>query len=124
MSYHGEVGSLFLTATEVQMLYRAARIGELRNHYRIGDPAIYRLLQDISRAAFSDADDGNLTRQTTASEERSHWTVQQIAKKTGRAARTIRLDIETGLLPATKPGTTWIITNADAHTYIATWQPS
>lgn len=113
-------GSILLTPRDARMLYQAARIGELRTRNRIGDSALYKLLTDLSMCAFTTpADNGNLTRQDAASEDREMWTVAQLARTTGRAARTIRLDIENNALPAHKQGNTWVITKQNAHTYIA-----
>jgi hypothetical protein len=115
-----EPGSIVLTPAEAWLLYQAARLGEVRTRYRVGENRTYQLLTEISICAFSSpvAADGNEPRQTTASEERGMWTVNQIAQATGRAPRTIRHDIETQLLPATKTGNTWAISNRDARTYI------
>jgi hypothetical protein len=119
MSHLVERG-VFLTAVECRRLYQAANIGELRKRYRIGDTETYRLLTEISRAAFEvDADGGNLTRQSPANDERETWTVHQIASAAGLAERTVRLDCANGELPATKQGNTWTVTTAEAQTYIS-----
>lgn len=112
---------LFLTQEDARILYQAARIGELRKRYRVGDNAIYRLLHDITITAFSspDAAPGNETRQEAASEEREYWTTQQLAKATGQAERTIRLHIQDKTIPAMRPGKSWLIHKDDATTYIA-----
>ncbi|GGH44968.1 hypothetical protein [Microbacterium album] len=115
-------GALILSPDDARMLYQAARIKELRSRYRVGDSAIYDLLRAITICAFSTAP-GNEPRQETASEERSHWTVNQIAQATRRAPRTVRLDIERKTLPAVKHGNTWVITNDDAKTYITGHSP-
>ena len=113
-------GSVILTPAEARMLYQAARIGELRRRHRVGSSALYDLLTDISVAAFTeDAARGNEPRQSAASEERGTWTVRHLASYTGRAPRTIRLDIETGALPATKNGNLWTIGLEDAKAYIS-----
>lgn len=103
------------------MLYQATNVGEVRNRRRGEDSTLYRLLHDISTAAFAVpvANRGIETRQSVASEERETWTVQQLTAATGRAGRTIRLDIANNTLPATKTANAWHISNADAQTYIA-----
>lgn len=115
-------GAIVITPSDARMLYQAANLRELRIRYRVGSTAIYDLLTDISRCAFEQdiaTSIGTEQRQTSASEERETWTVNQLARRTGRAPRTIRLDIEKNALPATKHCGTWAITAADANTYIA-----
>jgi hypothetical protein len=112
-------GSIVLTPADARLLYQAAKLGELRTRYRIGDTKTYELLTDISRAAFEvDAEVGNLPRQSAANDERGTWTVQQIAAAAGLSERTVRLDCANGELPAIKQGTTWTVTTAEAQTYI------
>jgi len=112
---------IFLTQEDARILYREARLDELRKKHRAGDSVIYRLLHDITVTAFTapDAAPGNETRQDAASEEREYWTTQQLAKATRQAERTIRLHIQDNIIPATRPGKSWLIRNDDANTYIA-----
>ncbi len=112
-------GSIILSPADARMLYQAAKLGELRSRYRVGDTRIYELLTEISQAAFTvDADVGILPRQSAAKDHAEYWTVQQIAKAAGLKDRTVRLDCQNGELPATKQGTTWIVTTAEAEIYI------
>lgn len=116
-----EGGSIILTPTDARMLYQAARIGDLRSRFRVGDTALFRLLTDIATCAFTITPNtvpGNMTRQSTASEDRETWTVNRLATATGRAPRTVRLDIQRQALPAKKLTNSWLITPTDAATYI------
>lgn len=113
-------GSIILTPADARTLYQAAKLGELRTRYRIGDSKTYELLTEISRAAFEvDADVGILARQDAANDERETWTVRQIAAAAGLAPRTVRLDCANGELPAIKQGSTWTVTTAEAQTYVS-----
>ena len=112
-------GVVILTAHDAAILYQAAGISDLRTRYRVGDSRIYKILNDISQAAFLHADPGNEPRQEAASEEPGMWTVQRIAKAARLAPRTVRLDIERGTLPAQRPGHAWVIDPNEAATYIA-----
>jgi hypothetical protein len=98
-----------------------ARIGDLRTQHRIGDTPIYRLLTEITLAAFTadPADVGTLPRQEAASEEREWWTVREVAKAMGRSERAVRLDCETERLPARKVSGSWLIATSDVETYAA-----
>lgn len=111
---------LLLTNEECRMLYQATNLGDVRNRRRGEDSVLYRLLHEITVAAFTapDTKPGIETRQDVASEERSQWTVKRLTTATGRAGRTIRLDIEENRLPASKTAGTWLIQAADATTYI------
>lgn len=115
-------GSIILTPADARVLYQVARLDELRARYRVGSPAAAELLTAITRCAFTNADAGNLPRHPTASEDRDRWTVRRLAATTGRAPRTIRLDCETGTLPATKTAGAWTITAPDARTYLESWE--
>lgn len=111
--------SLILTTTEARMLYHAAKLGDLRTRHRAGDTALYRLLTDITVCAFTDhAAPGTEPRHETASEEREWWTVQRLARATGLSTRKVRLDAQTGRVPATKQAGSWLIASQDAGTYI------
>ncbi|WP_146083035.1 MULTISPECIES: hypothetical protein [unclassified Rathayibacter] len=113
-------GSLILTPQDARALYQAAKLGDLRQQYRVGDTAIYDLLSAISMAAFTiPADGGNLTRHTSAFVEHGLWTVHRVAIAAGLSERKVRLDCQQGFLPATKQGSNWIIEQAEADTYIA-----
>lgn len=116
MSRQIEPGSIVLSQTDVQILYQVAHLRELRQRHRSGSPRIYELLTDLTVAAF--ADPGNEPRQVTATEEREWWTTEQLARPSRRAARTIRHDIATGTLPATRTPGGWLIRAEHAHTYI------
>ena len=112
-------GAIVLTPHDCQMLYQAARLGEVRTRHRVGAPALYELLTDITVAAFNaDAAPGTEPRHETASEEREWWTVQQLARAAGLSARKIRLDAQAGRIPATKQAGGWLIASRDAGTYI------
>jgi hypothetical protein len=110
--------SITLTSREAHMLYQVAKLGELRTRFRGRDEPTYALLHAITSVAFQSADDGKQQRQETALEERSEWTVSQIARAAGLAERTVRLDCQRGELPATKQHRSWTITSPEAHTYI------
>ncbi len=112
-------GSIVLTPADARILYQAAKIGELRSRYRIGDTKTYELLTEISIVAFhAPASTGNLERQETASEESDYWTVQRTARASGLSIRTVRLDCQRGDVPASKQGNSWLIPAHEARTYI------
>ncbi|MEV7827329.1 hypothetical protein [Microbacterium enclense] len=114
--------SIVLTAAEVDMLWRTAGLDELRKRHRSGDTHLYQLLLRMHQVRLQrpiDAVSGTGTRHDAASEERTHWTIQQLSQVTGRAERTIRNDIALGELTATKTGRSWIVTTENATTYIA-----
>lgn len=113
-------GAIVLSSRDARVLYQVARLGELRTRYRVGDTAVYELLTEISKCAFAAdiAESGILPRQSAATEERSSWTVQQLAQATGLSPRTVRFDCERGVLPATKKGPQWLIDRAEAETYV------
>lgn len=122
MSHLTNEPTLIITATEAAMLWQRAQLNDLRLKYRSGDSKFYGLLVDVYRLSLQRPDVANRgieTRQSVASEERETWTVQQLTAATGRAGRTIRLDIANNTLPATKTANAWHITNAEAQTYIA-----
>ena len=122
MTYIPREPVIVLTAGDARMLWQAARLNELRLKHRSGDSHLYQLLVQIYEVGLLElrtAGAGNEPRQSAASEERSHWTVKQLAKATGRAERTVRLDIESNTLPATKAGGAWIVPAEEALTYIA-----
>lgn len=103
------------------MLWRSAGLERLRLRHRLANDPLYRLLvqmHQVRHAPAGNAVDGPQTRHSAASEERSYWTIRDLAKNTGRAERTIRKDIAEGELIATKPSHVWIITAADAANYI------
>lgn len=111
--------SITLTTTEARMLYQAAKLGELRTRYRGRDEPIYRLLHELTVVAFQTAATGTQQRQDAAEEDRSQWTVEQVAKATGLSTRAVRLDCQRGDLPATKEYRSWTIASSEAHTYIS-----
>lgn len=118
MSARLPAGALLLTPEDCRILYAVARISDLRNRHRVGDTTIYRLLTEISVAAQSASTaDGILPRHSSASEEPGMWTVNQLARATGRAERTIRLDCQRGELTARKVGRNWVIPAESAETY-------
>ncbi len=124
MSRQIEPGSIVLSQTDVRILYQVAHIRELRQRHRSGSTRIYELLTDITVAAFRDvADPGNEPRQPAATEEREWWTTEQLARSSRRAARTIRHDIATGALPATKTPGGWFIRAEHAHNYLDAHSP-
>ncbi|WP_153004740.1 hypothetical protein [Microbacterium testaceum] len=113
--------SITLSSAEVDMLWRAAGLERVRLKHRSGDDMLYRLLvrmHQVRHAPTPDAANGPERRHLTASEDRAFWTIRQLGRATGRAERTIRKDIADGELNATKPARVWIITAADAATYI------
>lgn len=121
MSFASAGPVIVLTAAEVDMLWRAAGLERVRLKHRSGDDTLYRLLVRMHQVRLSPsphAVDGPGRRQLTASEDRAFWTIRQLGRATGRAERTIRKDIADGELNATKPARVWIITAADAATYI------
>ena len=97
MSHLPDEPVIVLTASDVEMLWGPARLNDLRIKHRSGDTRLYELLVKMHRLRLrrlTNADNGNQPRQPAASEEREKWTVKQLAQVTGRAMRTIRLDIE------------------------------
>lgn len=120
MSRRIPAGAILITPAEARMLYQAANLGELRKRHRVGDHTLYRLLTDLTMCAFTapDASPGNETRQPPATDEREWWTVQQIARETGQAARTVRLSCQRNELPAQRAGNAWTIHHSNAETYI------
>lgn len=121
MSFASAGPVIVLTAADVDMLWRSAGLEALRVRHRLADDHLYRLLvrmHQVRLTPSNHAADGTATRHLTASEERSFWTIRQLAKVTGRAERTIRKDISIGELAATRPAREWIITAADAASYI------
>lgn len=109
------------------MLWQNAQLNELRLRHRSGNTKLYDLLVDVYKLSLQrsiNAIHGNEARQNAASEEREYWTVRQLATATGRAERTIRLDIASNTLPATKSANAWLITNTAARTYINTHHKS
>lgn len=122
MSYLPSEPVIILTATEARILWQAARLNDLRLKHRSGDDRLYALLAKVYQVGLLQirtTGPGNEPRQNTATEERRAWTVRQLANATGRAERTVRLDIEKKALPATKQGGTYIINSTEAATYIA-----
>lgn len=116
-------GAIVLTPHDCQMLYQAARLGEVRTRHRVGASALYELLTDITLAAFNaDAASGTEPRHETATEEREWWTVQQLARATGLSTRKVRLDAQQGRVPADKHSGTWLIDKQNATTYIAAFK--
>ncbi|MFC7925480.1 hypothetical protein [Microbacterium laevaniformans] len=116
-------GAILLTRSEAQVLYQGAQLGELRNRERRTgrDTPLYQVLHAISVCVFTDdAAPGIEPRHETASEEREWWTVQQLARATGLSARKVRLDAQTGRIPAKKQAGNWLIDCQDATTYIST----
>ncbi|WP_137750029.1 hypothetical protein [Microbacterium sp. SGAir0570] len=111
-------GSIILTPADVRIIYAPLRIREHRA--RAGSTTrLGQILTEMSICAFHQpAGSGNEPRQTTASEERSYWTVRQVARAANRAERTVRLDCQDGRLPATK-APNWLIRAEDAKSYIA-----
>lgn len=114
-------GSVVLSPADARMLYQAARLGELRSRYRVGDSRMYDLLTELSLAAFLvPAAQGSEPRQDAASEERRQWTTRRLARASGRSERSVRLDCQTGVVPASKVGSSWLVDESAAHTYIDT----
>ncbi|RWR16792.1 hypothetical protein D8Y23_12790 [Microbacterium enclense] len=121
MSYASPGPVIVMTAADVDMLWRSAGLEALRVRHRLADDPLYRLLVRMHQVRLSPtghAANGLEARHLAASEERSYWTIRQLAKATGRAERTIRKDIAIGELTATKPAREWIIAAADAANYI------
>lgn len=113
--------TLILTARDARMLYSAAHLKDLRERNRVGDNELYALLTDISRLVYSEplAVDGIGTRQSAASEDAEWWTVERLAKAVRLAERTVRLDIERGVVAGVKPAREWLVAAADAKAYVA-----
>lgn len=112
-------GSIVLTPAEARMLYQPCRIRELRSKVRTGDTALYDLLTELSICAYTaNAEVGIDPRHPAASEEREWWTTENLARGSGRAGRTIRKDIATGDLRATRTTNGWLIRASDAQAYI------
>ncbi|MDJ1113793.1 hypothetical protein [Microbacterium dauci] len=113
-------GSIVLTPQAARIAYALLGIGEKRTQMSSSTQG-WQVLNAITQCAFhSPAAIGKEQRQDPASEEREWWTVTQIhlATRKTRAERTIRLDCQTGALPAQK-NPTWLIRADDAKTYIA-----
>ncbi len=116
-----EAGSIILSPADAAILYQVLDVKRARDRNRVGQKRVYDLLTELSICAFSEvAASGNEPRQDAAREEREWWTVHQIYEATRgqRSERTIRLDCQTGALPARKTPT-WLVSNKDATTYIA-----
>ncbi|MEV7692494.1 hypothetical protein AB0N73_04085 [Microbacterium sp. NPDC089189] len=110
----------FFTNAELRVIWEATNMSEVRDRHRRGDDLLYRLLTEIGHSAFAVyAVPGHEPRQIPASEERSHWTVEQIAKASRRAARTVRNDIHNNELKATRSGHAWSVPDTAARAYIA-----
>lgn len=121
MTYLPREPVIVLTASDVDMLWRGVGLDEHRRRHRSGDTALYSLLvrmHQVRLLRVIDAADGTPERHSTASEEREWWTVEQLATAAHRAPRTIRKDIENNELQATKTGRVWVISNADAKSYL------
>ena len=114
-----------IPASEASALWQAAKLtalhrevaGEESNPVYQATTALYRVIL----AARELDNRGTQTRQAAALEDRETWTTEQIAKAAGVANRTVRLDCQTGTLPATqhRPKGPWSITAPEALTYIS-----
>lgn len=127
MSFIPQEPVAVITASDIDRLWRAAGLDTLRRKHRSGDTVLYALLvklHQVRLVRLQLAADGTPQRQEAASEEREYWTVQQLARASRRADRTVRKDIEDGELQATKTGRSWVIRNADARSYITSRERS
>ena len=113
----------FFTNAELRVIWEATNMAEVRDRHRRADSVLFALLTEVAQSAYAvNAVPGHETRQRTASEERSTWTINQLSNATRRAPRTIRHDIELGELKATRPGHAWAIDRVSALAYIASHQ--
>ncbi|MFZ8758625.1 helix-turn-helix domain-containing protein [Microbacterium sp. HMH0099] len=122
MSVEVPNGGLILSREEVRMLYQVANLKDLRAKLRDSGTgtAAYKLIHELSRATFANSADNGITpRQTTAIRDNGYTTVVQVAHNAGISERTVRLHLQQQILPATKSGRHWIITQDDADTYIS-----
>ncbi len=114
---------VILTAFEARVLRQEAKLDELRIKHRGEDSRFYKILHDIYQVSLLDEDvaaPGKQPRQSTANEKTEYTTVPQVARATRLSERTVRHHLQNRILPATKSDRgEWVITTADADTYIA-----
>lgn len=115
--------AVILDGRAAMILSQAARLPELRVAVRGRDDQLYALLNDIAvvantyRTSVEGKGTGNAT-ELREPEYRPIWTPAEIAKQIPVHPRTVRNDIERGLLRAQKSGRIWAVTAEDATTYI------
>jgi hypothetical protein len=110
----------FFTNAELALIWHATNMAQVRNAHRSRDDRIFTLLSEVAQGAFAQmAVPGHEPGHSPATEERSHWTVEQLARASRRGERTIRRDIENNELAATRPGHAWVIPDHAARAYIA-----
>lgn len=111
---------LVLTPSECRMLWQAAQLDALRIRSR-SDEKLYSVLASLYKCGLTPAAGQQRADQTDIRDTQSAGiTADQLAKNVGVNVRTIRRDIATNRLPATKTGGIWLITPDAAHTYIET----
>lgn len=112
-------GRLF-TAEEMSIIWHATNMGAVRRERQRSDDRLFQLLTEFGEGAFSAASvPGHEPRTIPDTDERSEWTVEQLAKATHRTPRTVRRDIRNRDLLASRPGHAWVIADSAARAYIA-----
>jgi excisionase family DNA binding protein len=115
--------AVILDGPAAAMLWTAARLSDLRIAARGRDERLYGLLLDIYRTALAHSDSLRGKRATESTEPNEpedimHTTPAKLARQLGVHPRTVRNDIERGLLPAQKVGRAWIIRADAADAYL------
>lgn len=115
--------AVMLDGRDAAMLWTAAQLDELRIRSR-SNPALYELLRQIYDAALAWHTSVNGSKAQIKAELRDPGskefaTVKELARRIGKTPRTVRNDITSGLLKATKKGHEWVITTEAATAYIA-----
>lgn len=110
----------FFTIDEMAIIWHSTNMAQVRNEHRRGDDRLFQILTEFAEGAFSAMSvPGHEPQTIPDNEERSQWTVQQLARATNRTTRTITRDIENNKVEAERPGHSWVITDDAARAYIA-----
>lgn len=119
--------AVILDGPAAAMLWTRLGLSEHRVRARGQDERFYGLLMDIyfTALAWHDSARGNLRPGATESaeaESTSSTTPEQVARRLGVTARTIRNAIAKGELPAVKYGRVWLIEPTDADAFVQSKQ--